>query len=468
MIDFAVDRFSLGNAVNYCYWVCGCRTGKTFASLAIIKEKNFKRTLVITKKAAIMDAWKRELTEFIDDIDYVLLEDRVETRGREHGKMTAKEKSAFLIQYLPSVGQVVVVLNYETALKIVDTLYAAHFDYVILDESHLIKAQDSVISNKLARQLKTVPNKLLMTGTGWHDKPTDVFGQVRFFLPYSAGKYLASTHLGTWGRFYDTYVDWWALDNIKMDRGYKNIDQLTTILNDFTLYVKTEDVIDLPPTNHLVYKLDMPKKMEKAYRELEAEMVTTFGDDLLIAGNKLTQGLRLHQLTSGYYQLFEQDPVEFVKPGENPKLQWLINMVEEAGGAPVVIYTRFKQDVALIYKTLTEMGIETLRLTGDVKEHVEWQKGKGQVLLCNISAGGTGVTLNRANLFVYYSVGFSNTEYEQSLWRGLDDTQKRPVFYHHLVMKDTIDEEIREALERKGNMADFILKKLTNRLTGAK
>jgi SNF2 family DNA or RNA helicase len=114
------------------------------------------------------------------------------------------------------------------------------------------------------------------------------------------------------------------------------------------------------------------------------------------------------------------------------------------------------------------MGIETLRLTGDVKEHVEWQKGKGQVLLCNISAGGTGVTLNRANLFVYYSVGFSNTEYEQSLWRGLDDTQKRPVFYHHLVMKDTIDEEIREALERKGNMADFILKKLTNRLTGAK
>lgn len=452
---------------KYAYLIAGCRTGKTLTAIAV--AESFPRTLIITKQPAIASAWKKELSQRTEDVDYVLLDKKTETReGVVKGVSKSNDKAAFLMEYVPKSKQVIVVVNYETARLILPTLVALKFDYVVLDESHIIKAHNSKISEQLAMELRPVPHKLEMTGTAWVDRPTDLFGQVRFFAPYRSGNAVASRHLGNWTRFFDTHVNYWVEDNVKIPKSYKEIDSLTSMLNEFTMYIRTEDVIDLPEANHLEYVLPMPPKMEKAYKDLERNMVAKFGQDLLIADNVLVQGLRLHQLTGGYYVNELGEIVEYLDPSENPKLQALLEIVDEAGHEPLVVFTRFKHDVVIIERALKSMGIETRKLTGERHEHVEWQAGAGQVLLANISAGGTGVTLNRANLVVYYSFGYSATDYEQSLWRVRDAEQDRPIFYHNLAVEGSIDVAIRQALIDKSSVSDMMASHMKNRLTSAK
>lgn len=474
MLEFIQGRF-IGDEIvplgfppsKYAFLIAGCRTGKTLTAIAAAEP--FQRSLIITKQPAIASAWKKELSQRTEDVDYVLLDKKVETRdGVVKGVTKSSDKAAFLRDYIPNSKQSITVVNYETAKLILPTLAALKPEYVVLDESHIIKAHNSGISQELAMELKQVPHKLEMTGTSWNDRPTDLFGQVRFFAPYRSGKAVASRHLGTWTKFFDTHVNYWVEDNIKIPKDYKELDKLTTMLNDFTMYVRTEDVIDLPEANHLEYVLPMPAKMEKAYRDLERNMVAKFGDDLFIADNVLVQGLRLHQLTGGYYINEEGQVVEYLDPSENPKLQALLEIVDEAGHEPLIVFTRFKHDVVIIERALRNQGIATKQLTGNKHEHVEWQEGAGQVLIANIQAGGTGVTLNRSNLVVYYSVGHSATDYEQSLWRVRDAAQERPIFYHNLMIGDSIDMAIRGAISTKGVVSEFMLSHMKNRLTGVR
>jgi SNF2 family DNA or RNA helicase len=476
MVAFAQKQFSntgqlrpFGHgAVEYCYWIAGCRTGKTLASIALAKD--YKRTLIITKKTTILDAWKKELSERTEDVSYFLVHDGIHTRDGLQTKKTlsAEGKALYLRSHVPYTDQAIVVVNYETARLIIDTLRLLNFDYVVLDESHMVKAHDSQTSMQLARHLKGVRKKLIMTGTSWNDRPTDVYGQIRFLAPANdRGRSLGSAMLGSYTNFFEKHVDYREKDNIKIPENYKELDGIRTIINPFTMYIRTEDVIDLPPAVDIEFVLDAPKEMERAYQQLEDDMVAKFGDDLLIADNKLVQGLRLHQLTIGYYVDELGQVVEFLEPKDNPKLQKLLDIVDEAGGEPIVVFTRFKHDVVIIERALKEAGISTKKLVGGLDEHVEWQQGAGQVLIANIQAGGAGITLNRANLVVYYSVGNSNTDFEQSLWRVRDAHQGKTVFYHHIMIAGTVDVEIRQALKVKGKMSDFMLAGLVNRITHA-
>ena len=85
-------------------------------------------------------------------------------------------------------------------------------------------------------------------------------------------------------------------------------------------------------------------------------------------------------------------------------------------------------------------AVRTAReLSGSRHELEEWQDGAGQVLAVQIQAGGLGVDLTRAAYCIYYSLGFSLSEYEQSLARVHRPGQTRPVAYYHLIAEHTVD-----------------------------
>lgn len=480
MIDFAKDKFTNGLGIvpmehpptTYAWWVAGCRTGKTLSVYALIAEMGFNRSLIITKKAAINSAWEQDANDFVENTDILYLSDKPYTNdGTQHKRMNSKAKAELTRDFVNSTTSAIVVVNYTTAKLMAKTLQALNFDFVCLDESHMVKSHNSGVSVELAKTLNGVPHKLLMTGTGWSDRPTDVYGQVRFLANNGKGRYPKSLHFGSWGQFFERHVNYYLMNNIKIAKGYKNIDNITNQINPFTMRVDTEDVLDLPPTRHIELELHMPSKMKTAYRDLEEMLVAEMtDDDLLIADNQLTLGLRLHQLTGGYYPNEDGDIIEYLEDKDNPKLQALLEIVDEIDGAPMVVFTRFRHDVAIIERALTAKGISTAKLTGDVQEHVDWQRNAtAQVLIANISAGGTGVTLSRARYVTYYSVGHSRTDYEQSLWRVRDNNSDKsvPIVYHHLIIRNSVDVGIRLGLTSKGEMSDYILSNITNRLTTA-
>jgi len=446
MLEFLVDRLEEN---GYAWLIAGCAVGKTLTIYKLIEMLGVKRVLILTTKSAIGSAWANDAKKHADEYHVTLLTENVRVITPTSDEVVAKN---VLVKdkALHTKGDGVFVINYESAWRIQSSLQ--DFDLIVADESHKLgnpkSKQSSILSSLPAKY------KVAMTGTAWNNKPLDAYGQVNFL----SGERV----LGKWYSFYYRHCILKRVENFDMIVGYKNLEDLTERVNPFTMLVETEKVLDLPPVRHIERSIPMPKGFAKFYTEFEDEMLAEYGDDLLIANNKLIHALRLHQLTSGYFISKENKHVEVL----SPKLDELMNVLDEIGGEPVVVFTRFRHDVELISKALVKAKITYKVLVGGKHEHEEWQAGDGQVLIANLSAGSAGVNLDRARYAIYYSLGHSRTDYDQSLYRIRRDGSDRSKFivYYHLIMENTVDEEIRTAMKGKGQVSDYLLKRIENKL----
>lgn len=451
MVEFA--KYQLENH-GYVYWLSGCTTGKTLAALKVIEVMGFKRTLVLCTKAAIPTAWAEDIRAKTTGFHFI-----------ELLKGTSKEKAARMRRELADTQlPAIVAVNYETARMITADLKAVQFDFIISDESHKLAAPNSKVSIEMAQLAALTPYKMAMTGTGWEDRPTQLFGQLRFMTPQKLGKVWGSELVGNWYKFFENYVVYYTHNNIKIPRGYKNLDRLRSIIEPFTMDILTEDVVELPEAIHIRRVIEPTPEIKQAYQQMQEDMIAHFGEDLMRTDNVLAQSMRLHQLTGGFYTPYVVGPLglplpdQDVKPvpGSNPKLEALMDIVDELGNKPFVVFTRFSDEVRLITEAFKKQGLETRMLVGGCHEHVEWQAGDGQALIANISAGSAGVNLSRARYCIYYSMGHSRTDYMQSLYRirrkGSD--LRYPITYFYLLMGGTIDQDILNGMGQKAHIAN--------------
>lgn len=467
MLEFALKRISATDKIavgsgfenagiingGFVWWLAGCSTGKTLTSYQLIKEMGYKKTLVITTKAGARSAWIKDAMKHTEGVEVVTAV----------GESKADKKLPLMVS---RATPFVYVINYESAWRIADTLKNYGFEFVIADESHKVKAHNSTQGVEIAALAQSIPHRLAMTGTGFEERPTDAYGQVRYMSPMKKGRVLASEVLGTWGKFYDYYVDYYKVKGIPFINGYKHQEELRAILDRFTMYVDSEEVLTLPTVVDIERTVPMTGKIASAYRSMELDFYAKFGDSLLVADNVLEQGLRLHQITSGYYPHDTGIASPIVEDKDNPKLQETLAILDEIGGHPTVIFTRFREDVAILKRNLEKNGYGVKLLTGEVNQHSDWQdKHEGQVLIANIQAGGTAIDATRARYCIYYSIGHSRSDYIQSLARvrRTNSNLEHPITYYHILMEDSIDMSIRRAMAGKGELADYIKQGLKNR-----
>lgn len=465
MVQFGLDRLNSDEVVTVgnthihpkmLWWLAGCSTGKTLAAYKIAEIMGFKKTLVITTKAGATAAWLKDANKHLENVTVVA----------PVGNDLKLKKNSLRAKF---EGTFIYVMNYESAWRLGKELMEFGFDFIVADESHKAKANTSAQSKGLAEIAARIPYKLAMTGTGFDDRPTDVYGQVRYLDPVRLPRVgWSSQILGKYTDFFDHYTNYYVHDNIKIPKGYKNQDELREILNPFTLYVDSELVLDLPKVLDIERIVPMNKAIRTAYQDMGNNFLVRMEHEVVTADSILEQGLRLHQITSGYLPNGVGEATAIVADKENPKLQATLEILDELGGKPVVIFTRFREDVRILQRNLESNGYSVRLLTGSVNQQMEWQyEGQGQVLIANIQAGGEAVDLTRARYCIYYSIGHSRSSFVQSLARirrvGAD--LDHPVTYYHLMMENSVDLLIREAMTHKGEFADYLKSGITNRTT---
>ncbi len=450
---------------GYGWLLAGCATGKSATSLRIGDTLNAKRILVLTTAAAMTGTWPKEILAHTAETTVLVL-----------NKGTSKQKATDMRAFLASPGEYtkIVVVNYETAVLIADDIKAAGFCYVIADESQKLKSHDSKQSVMLARACAAIPYRMAMTGTGWSDRPTDAYGQVRWLFPQPKGNVTCHSHiLGTWGSFMYQYCNTYDMGNgVQIIKSYKNLDKLGAILAPFTYHVESEDVLTLPEKQQIFRDVPLEGELKRLYRELQDDMIATFGPDYLVADNQLVCELRLHQLTGGFVMPYAVDnegrykptaavATQVQHPSADNKLKALLDIMEEIGDEPVVIFTQFKADVGKIASALAARGKVIKLLTGDTKEHVAFQDGAGDVLIANIAAGNAGITLTRARFVIYYTVGVSRTMFDQSEWRVRRPDSKHdislPVVEFFIRMTSTIDDVLWDRMTTKAALDNMVL-----------
>ena len=444
---------------GYHYWFSGMGTGKTASALELMRiMHNFsdvRRVLVLTVKAAMTSVWAEDIMEQTEGFNVTVLDKgSSKIKGRKMMEW-ANEQDDLEFHNLPyNLPIEVVVVNYETAKLL--TLERANFDMVVADESHRLSKHNSQQSLELAKRCADIPYKLEMTGTAWHDHLSQIYGQFRFLSPklYSnQNKHTGSTLFGHWSEFESTYCHTYERDNMRFITGYKNIPEMMATVSPHITRIKTEDVIDLPDLHHVERKFEMPPKLRKAYNQMKKDMVVITDEGTGIAQYNITQQHRLHSLTRGWFIDFDTNKTVRVDGGK-VAIKAVLDVLEEVGDEPIVIWTSYVQDALDL---ATAIGVaqkaRPYLLTGQTKEHLAFQsnKGRSNVLIANISAGGTGVRLFRASYMLYYglSPSTSRTDYEQSIARVHRVGQEGTVTAIHLVASNTVDEGAYQRLAKK-------------------
>jgi SNF2 family DNA or RNA helicase len=200
----------------------------------------------------------------------------------------------------------------------------------------------------------------------------------------------------------------------------------------------------------------------KFYRQLEKEMTAEISAGTVTAANALTKLLRLQQATSGYARTDEAGTV--LIDGMPTKRAVLEDRLSDLPVTePVVVFCRFRSDLDDVQAAARELGREYAEVSGERKDLERWQAGDAVILGVQIQSGGVGIDLTRAAYAVYYSLGYSLGDYEQSLARLRRPGQTRCVRYYHLVAPGTVDQQVYAALRERRSVVEAVLQNLSPR-----
>lgn len=417
-------------------------TGKSKVAIDLLVNRQCMRTLILAPLSVMGEnGWTKQFRVHAGNPVHVavLTEGSVAVRA----KMLQQAMALAEARQMPFAG----ILNYEAAWRpeMSDILKGIAWDMVVLDEIHKIKAPGSKVSRFCAGLTTRSKFRLGLTGTPMPHSPLDVYGQYRFLDP---GIYGTSFQL-----FRARYAVMGGYGNHEVV-GYRNLDALHEKFYSIGFRVMKGDVLDLPPVLHLERTCQLSAGGRKVYRELEREFVAELDTGTVTAAHALTRLLRLQQVTSGYLP-DDEGRVSEIDPSKRELLAEVLEALP--ADEPVVVFARFTHDLATIRTAAENLQRTCSELSGRINQLAEWQAGHTTLLAVQIQAGGVGIDLTRAAYAVYYSLGFSLGDYEQSLARLDRPGQTRSVRYIHLIADRTIDGRIYQALRTRKEVVENIL-----------
>lgn len=425
-------------------------TGKTRVAIdAVFAMSDVKTVLVLCPKA-VVPVWRQNIKKFYPEGGWSVWDTQ---------KGSVKSKAADLKEWLswgPDLKRFVVI-NYDSAWRdeLGDIIMKHSWGMVILDESHRVKAANSKISRFVARLGRRVPRKLCLSGTPMAHSPLDIYGQYRFLDPAIFGT--------NWSNFLSDFAIMGGPER-RFIVGYKNQQELYKRFKTIAISCRMSDVrerLKLPETlPDTIREVTLSPADMRTLRDLEKDFIAATQAGTVVVKNVLVKLLRCQQITSGFC-VTQEDPLaaEEVSELNNTKEKELCEILEDIGPYPVVVFCNFRHDLDAIGRVATKLRRTSYELSGRVNQLAEWQeKGKelGAILVVQIQAGAEGVDMTQACHAIYYSLPYSLALYNQSRARLYRPGQKRPVSFIHMLAKNTIDEGIYAALERKEEIIDQI------------
>lgn len=423
----------------------GC--GKSKAAVDLISNYKFAHTLLIAPLSVVDGVWANQFKT------HAGCECIVTILGKKAGSVAKKLERAKQDRVIAESRNIphIVVINYESVWLEPFAAWAlkAPWDCLVLDECHKIKSAGGKASLFCARLGRHIPKKLGLTGTPMPHSPLDIYAQYRCLDPSIFGTSITA--------FKHRYAIMGGYGGYEV-KGWQHQDELNQKMYSIAYRVTKDEVLDLPEVQDIRQYCALDKKALDLYEALEEDLVAEIEAGTITATNALVKLLRLQQITSGFVKLENGTEQQI----DTNKQELLDEIFEEiADDEPLVVFCRFRHDLSLVQALAKKHNRPYAEVSGRKLPGVmgldEWQQGQATILGIQIQAGGVGVDCSRARYCVYYSLGFSLGDYEQSRARVHRPGQTQNVVYYHLLATGTVDEKVYQALADKQNVVDSIL-----------
>jgi SNF2 family DNA or RNA helicase len=323
----------------------------------------------------------------------------------------------------------------------IEILQKYFFNYVILDESQVIKNPTSNIA-KAVRELKS-RHKLVLTGTPIENTTMDLWSQMSFINPGILGS--------------QTYFRNEYQYPIEKKADESRSKKLGAIIKPFILRRhKSQVATELPEkVEHVQYSVMTPEQ-EKRYEEVKThyrEKIFKLIEQEGLGNSRfmILEGLTKLRQLANHPRMIEQG-----YSGDSGKLEDITHMLENAmaEGHKVLVFSQFVKHLDLVREYLKDNKIEYAYLDGsstDRKEQVERFNRDPHIkaFLISIKAGGLGLNLTEADYVFILDPWWNPAVEAQAIDRAHRIGQKRKVFTYKFITRNTVEEKILTLQQKK-------------------
>lgn len=445
----ALDAMTPGGGFGELFEM-GC--GKTLTTIAVAGALynlgKIDRVLVVAP-TSVCSVWPHDLNQFAT----FPWEARV-LLGDKKKRLKALNE----LENWPFKALRIAVINYESTHRegIFEALAAYKPDLIVCDESQRIKNPSAAQSKALHKLGDAAPFRMILSGTPVQNNAVDLYSQYRFLDPavYGANFYAFKNRYCIMGGYGQHQIV-----------GYRNMDELVEKEHSVAYRVTKEECLDLPQQTFVNRYVQFTDAEQAIYEQLrKSSFLELETGENVTATTILTMYLRLMQLTGGFLTADESTRPKQVNTAKLDALADIVDDYVVDAGKKLVIFARFRAEIAAIENLLRLRKIQYGSIYGDVPME---ERGKivedfqtnpdTKVFVAQIQTAGLGITLHAASTAVFYSYDYNYANYAQALARIHRIGQHLPVTYIHLVVDGSIDEKILAALENKEDMAKTVV-----------
>jgi len=430
-------------------WVCsllfsgfGCiladdmglgKTVQSIAALLRLKEEGLLNNgCLVIAPAALLNNWEKELSRFAPSV----------SASRYHGssRRLDRKKDVFLT-------------TYQTAVRDAEKLRKEIFSLLLVDEAHLMKNAETRIS-KTVKQLRS-QYRLALSGTPVENRLEDLRSLFDFILP---------GYLGDAAKFKEQFRI-----PIEVKRNKEQACVLQKITSPFLLRrLKTDKKIikDLPEKIVTNEYAALEKEQAALYESIVSESIKKSEN----VDPKERSSLIFYMLTSlkqicDHPRVFDKEsPAVSELSG---KAQLLVTLLEEilANREKTLIFSQYVETLDCLERIIKkELGEAALIYHGGLSQNVRAETidkfqndSSARIMLVSLKAGGLGLNLTAASRVIHYDLWYNPAVENQATDRAFRIGQKRTVFVHRFITRNSFEEKIDAMITSKQELADMTI-----------
>ena len=344
---------------------------------------------------------------------------------------------------------------------------SCHKTLMAVDESTTIKNPTAKRTKAITSLGKLALYKRILTGSPVTKSPLDLYSQCNFLNEelLDGGSYYAFRN-----RYAIMKNHNFGGRRVQLIVAYQKLDELASILKDFSYRVLKEECLDLPPKVYIKREIELSKDQLQAYSTMKSAALALLKGKMATAPHVLTQMMRLHQITCGHLKNDDGTITEI----KNNRIKELLKVLEDTNGK-VIIWANYIHDIENIVKAISTAKDEDQQLIYGPKSVVQYYGGTStadradaitkfqdlnsevKFFVGNAQTAGYGITLTAASTVIYYSNGYDLEKRLQSEDRAHRIGQEKSVTYIDFIAPKTVDEKIVKALRNKINIASQVM-----------
>lgn len=417
--------------------------GKTVQAMPIIdKHAKDGRLVIVLAPKSLLPQWKSEIKRFIDR-DAII----VDGTSRKFQRITTYNANMITLS------------TYESFTRDAKELAVDWANVVIIaDEASKFKNVKTHVWRTLNFVRPRVHSFIAMTGTPIENSLHNFFNIITVINP----------EFITEREFKNQYCEWASNGYGYVITGYKNLGTFLKRVSPIMIRRKKCDVAELPEKVIQNRIIQMSPEQVRIINGIRAYAKASYGTDEAIQALMLlreTADAPCLLYNSSSHMVHTLIKGKWIPPANEkvgPKVEEVMEIIDEAGDDKIIVFTQFKQMARLLCRELVEAGYKApLLLTGDSSQDErtrgveDFKAGKYQVMIAT-EIFGYGMNLQFADVLINFDLPWNPARLNQRIDRIHRLGATRGKIIINLIGED-VEEKVKGVLDSKQDLFDQVV-----------